>query len=114
MLRLHRIAPSLFCLTGLLTPVQAADLGGPVYRERDVVIERPAPPVVRERIIERHYYYDAAPRAPRTVYVPTYDVDEARRYDGFAPDDGYRWWHRRAFFFDRSHGWHRHHRPWRD
>ena len=43
----------------LATPAASADLDGPVYRERDVVIERPAPPrvVERERIIEHHHHY---------------------------------------------------------
>jgi hypothetical protein len=51
----------------LATPAQSADLDGPLVRERsEVIIERPAAPVVRERIIE-HHYYEAA---PEREYVP--------------------------------------------
>ena len=64
MRRLALTAVPLFALTAPFTPSLAADLDGPVYRERDVVIERPAPPVVRERIIERNYYYEAEPAPP--------------------------------------------------
>ena len=43
---------------GSSTASLAADLEKPYYRDRDVVVERPAPPVVleRERIIEWRYY----------------------------------------------------------
>jgi hypothetical protein len=48
-------------------PSFAADLDGPVYSERDIYIERPAP-----RVVERHYY----------VPSPTYEVydDEELAY----------------------------------
>ena len=68
MKRLGLLAIPLLCLS---TPAGSADLYGPVYRERDVVIERPAPPRVieRERIVERHYYYPPAPAyAERRIY----------------------------------------------
>ena len=50
----------------LMSPAaMAADLDGPVYRERrTTVIEHP--PIVERRIIEHHHYYEPA---PRTVYV---------------------------------------------
>jgi hypothetical protein len=74
----------------------------------DVVIERPAPPVVRERIIERNYYYEAEPAPPVQAYAPTYysyaPAYLCPAYYAYAPgctadygyDDGYRWRHRRA------------------
>src|SRR5215475_14511191 len=111
MRRLAQIAVPLLALSGLATPAFAADLDGPVYRERDVVIERPAPPVVRERIIERNYYYQ--PSYPAHAYAPTYYYYAPRAYDaGYAYDDGYRYDHRRAFFPDRPHYWWPH-RRWR-
>ena len=109
MRRLALIALPFCALSGLVTPVFAADLDGPVYRERDVVIERPAPPpVVRERVIERNYYYE--PSYPAQAYAPAYYYYAPRVYAGPAYDDGYRWSHRRAFF--APHWWH--HRHWRD
>src|SRR5262249_57790511 len=88
-------------VSGFVTPSFAADLDGPVYRERDVVIERPAPPVVRERIIERNYYYE--PSYPTHAYAPTYYYYAPRPYAGYAYDDGYRYYQRRAFFVGRPH-----------
>jgi len=71
----------------------AADLDGPVYRERrTTVIEHP--PIVERRIIEHHYYEPA----PRTVYVDE-DYYEPRVYGYYA-----RPW---------PTGWHRHHRHFR-
>src|SRR5262245_47558905 len=120
MRRLALTAVPLFALTAPLAPSLAADLDGPVYRERDVVIERPAPPVVRERIIERNYYYETEPAPPVKAYAPPYysyapAYTYAPAYYGYAPrvyayDDGYRW-RRRAFFVDRPYRWHHHH--WR-
>jgi hypothetical protein len=74
--------------------------------------------VVRERIIERNYYYEAEPAPPVQAYAPTYysyvPADAyAPAYYAYAPriyDDGYRWHHRRAFFVDRPYRWHH---PWR-
>lgn len=101
-------------------PALSADLDGPVYRERDVVIEQPAPRVVeRERIVERHYHYQPAPvyterrvytepryYAPR-VYAEDAYYDRPRHYRYV--DAG--WW-RPRHFFPRGHYWHRHHRGW--
>ncbi|HVJ79301.1 MAG TPA: hypothetical protein VM620_15850 [Hyphomicrobium sp.] len=68
----------------------AADFGG--YVEEDTVIERPAPVVEHERIIERRYYepaddyYDDAPEV--TYYEAPYPVPYPRfrhrhwRHDG--------------------------------
>ena len=110
MRRLALIAVPFLAVSGPFTPTFAADLDGPVYRERDVVIERPAPPVVRERIIERNYYYE--PSYPTHAYAPTYYYYAPRTYGGYAYDDGgYRYYHRRAFFADRPHYWP--HRYWR-
>jgi len=108
-------AVPLLVLATPVVPAGAADLDGPVYRERDVVIERPAPPVVRERIIERNYYYEAEPAPPVREYAPTY-YSYAPAYYAYAPrvyrsygyDDGYRWPHRRAFFVDRPYRGHHH------
>lgn len=97
-----------------VAPARSADLDGPYYRESDVIIERPAPPMLRERIIERYYvpappayyaprayvpdaYYDDAPPADRAPYV------DSRSYGG-----GCGWYHRRAFYGDRPYGWRRH------
>ena len=95
---------------GSPTAALAADLEGPYYRDRDVVVERPAPPVVleRERIIERRYYppqeevYVApmyyAPYFPR-IYAPyAYNYPYAVGYPGY-----------RAAYYARPYWWHRHH-----
>jgi hypothetical protein len=124
MRRLALIAVPLLALTAPLAPAVAADLDEPVYRERKVVIERPAAPVVRERIIERNYYYEAEPAppvhayvqtysyAPAYAYAPAFDAYAPRAYRGYAYDDGYRWHRRRAFFVDRPYRGH-HHPYWR-
>ena len=112
---MHRFALVLlspFALAGLSMPSLAADLDGPLYRERDVVIERPAAPVVRERVIVRDYYYEPAEPTVR-AYVPAYSYYAPRVYSGYAYDDGYRWHPRRAYFAGRPHGWHHHgYRRW--
>jgi hypothetical protein len=113
MKRLGLLAIPLLCLS---TPAGSADLYGPVYRERDVVIERPAPPRVieRERIVERHYYYPPAPAyAERRVYSeprvyhhsPAYeDAYDVRPYS-----HAYAGWRphyfvpRRAYWYGRRH-----------
>jgi len=124
-MRLALTAVPFFALTAPLAPSLAADLDGPVYRQRDVVIERPAAPVVRERIIERNYYYEAEPAPPVQAYAPTYYsyppayayapayyAYAPRAYPGYAYDDGYRWHRRRAFIVDRPYRGH-HHPYWR-
>src|SRR5690349_23604484 len=105
-------AVPLLALASSVTPAAAADLDGPVYRERDVVIERPAPPVVRERIIERNYYYEPEPTYSVRAYVPTYYHYAPKVYGVYGYGDDYRWDRRRAFFVGRPFGWH-HHRHWR-
>ena len=123
MRQLALTAVPFFALTVPLAPSFAADLDGPVYRERDVVIERRAPPVVRERVIERNYYYETEPAPPVQAYAPSYYSEVpaytyAPAYYAYAPrvyshygyDDGYRW-RRRAFFVDRPYRWH--HPRWR-
>jgi hypothetical protein len=110
----RRIA--LFCLplaalSGMLTPAVAADLDGPLYSQRNVVIERPASAIVRERIIERNYYYEE-PSYPLQAYAPTYYYYAPRTYGGSAYEDGYHWYPRRPFFAVRQ-GWHPRHRHWR-
>ena len=103
----------LLCLS---TPAVSADLG-PYDSERDVVIERPAPPRVieRERIIEYHHYYEPAPVYTERVYV------EPRAYAYpprvYAPEVyyarpytyAYAGW-RPHYFFPRGPFWHGHHR----
>src|SRR5262245_57604284 len=102
MRRFALTAVPLIALTAPLAPSFAADPDGPVYRERDVVIERPAAPVVRERIIERNYY-EAEPAppvhayaptyysyAPAYAYPPTYFAYTPRVYRSYGYDDGYR------------------------
>ena len=97
----------------LAMPATAADLDGPTtYRERDVVIERPAPPRVieRERIIEHHY---APPIVEeRQVYVEP-RVYEPREYVYVDRPYGYAYtsW-RPRHFFPRYGYWHRHHHGW--
>ena len=66
MKRFAFLAFPLLCFSG---PALSADLDGPVYRERDTVIERPLPPrVVEKRIIE-HHYYEPAPLYERRIYT---------------------------------------------
>jgi hypothetical protein len=94
---------------GLSIPALAADLDGPIYRERDTYIDRTAPAVVeRERIIERHYYHE--PRVetyvgPRVYERPVYPYRDADY------DEEYRY-HRPAYLVGRPFWWHRHH-GWR-
>ena len=92
------------------TPVQSADLDEPYVRERaEVIIERPALPVVRERVIERHYY-EAAPEryyAPR-VYAPgPYYYEPGPYAHGYTYVDRPHW-RQRAFFAHRPSWRHRH------
>jgi hypothetical protein len=98
-------------IAGSPTLSLAADYDEPYYRERDVVVERPAAPVVveRERIIERRYY---APReevyvAP-SYYAPRYYAPYAYNYPYAYGYPGYR-----AAYFARPYWWHRHYyRGW--
>ncbi len=104
---MKRLALSLAGLIVVALPAVAADLDGPVYREKRVYIERPAPPVVVERrIIEHHYYYEEPEiaYAPRRIYAP-YAWSDAW-YDG-----AYGYW--RPGYYARARSWrhrHRHHR----
>jgi len=102
----------LLCLSG---PAISADLDGPVYRERETVIERPLPPrIVEKRVIE-HHYYEPVPvyerriyTEPRAYYAPrVYDeAYYARPYRAHA----YAGW-RPRYFFPRERYWH-HRRGW--
>jgi hypothetical protein len=80
----------------LATPAIAADLDGPRYSEREVIIER------RPTIVERHYY-----QAPVIEYVDEDPVEyvEFPRVHGFTPP------------YPAYYGWfghrHHHHRHWR-
>jgi hypothetical protein len=85
--------------------LSAADLDGPYYRERDAVVERPAPVVVeRERIIERRYYppQEEVYVAP-TYYAPRYYAPYPYSYPYAYGYPGYR-----AAYFARPYWWHRH------
>ena len=106
-------AISMLTTLGCLTvPAISADLDGPYYRQSDVIIQRPAPPVVvRERIIERYYE-----PAPQTYYAPRAYAPEPYYYAPrvYAPapyvhsrthDNGCGWHHRRAFFGDSPIWW---------
>jgi len=114
-----RLALLAIPLLVLSTPAISADLDGPVYRERDVVIERSARPriVERERIIEHHHFYEPAPvyterriyTEPRVYYAPRvyaetyYDRPHHYAYAGWRP----------GHFFPRRYFSHRHHhRGW--
>ena len=75
---MQRLALLAIPLLVVSTPALSADLDGPMYRERDVVIERAPPRVVeRERIIVRDHYYEPAPvyTEPRAYYAPPAYVD---------------------------------------
>src|SRR4051812_21191903 len=103
MKRLALLAFSLLCYSG---PAISADLDGPVYRERETVIERPLPPrIVEKRIIE-HHYYEPAQVYERRLYVEPRVYDEAYYA---RPDHTYAYagW-RPRHFFPRMHYWHRH------
>ena len=77
----------------------AADLG--VYDERETVIERPAPVVERERIVERRYYepddeyYEDEPEVTyyRRPYPGPYPYYAAYP-DRFRPYYHHRYWRR--------------------
>jgi hypothetical protein len=114
MKRFAFLAFPLLCLAG---PAMSADLDGPVYRERETVIERPLPPRVIEKRIIEHHYYEPAPvyerrvyTEPRVYYAPrVYDeAYYARPYRAYA----YAGW-RPRYFFPRERYWHhRHHGGW--
>lgn len=84
----------------LATPAFAADLDGPVYSERDIYIERPAPP----RIVEYRRTYVPAPVEYYYDEAPVYGYRTYGR-----PYYAYRHW-RPAYFNPRWHWHHRHHR----
>ena len=116
---MRRLALFSLPLLILSTPALSADLDGPIYRERDVVIERPAPRIIeRERIVEHHHHHYEAPRVynERRVYVePRYYA--SRNYDDAYAGRPYRYahagWWRPRHFFPRDRYWHRHHhRGW--
>ena len=113
---MQRLALLAIPLLVVSTPALSADLDGPVYRERDVVIERTPPRVVeRERVIVRDHYYEPAPvyTEPRAYYAPPVYVDNY--YDRPYYDRPYRrgyayagYWRPRHF-----HRWHHHrHHGW--
>ena len=109
---MQRLALSSLALLALGTPAFAADLDGPVYGERDTYIERP-PVVVEKRIIE-HRYYEPAPvySAPRVYYEPrvyTTDAYYDRPYYGYRY--AYNGW-RPRYFYPRGYYWNRHHHHW--
>lgn len=82
------------------TPALSADLDGPAYRERDVVIERDAPP---PRVVEHYHYYVPAPVYSERVY------DEPRIYRHYdRPFYAFSAYRPRHHVFPR---WH-HHRRW--
>ena len=88
------------------TPALSADLDGPYYRERDVVIERPAPPrvVERERIVERHYY-PSTYYGERRVFSGYY---EPRAYGYYGRPYSYNYYDDRPrHYFPRRAFWHR-------
>jgi hypothetical protein len=92
-------------IAGSPTLSRAADFDGPYYRERDVVVEHPAPVVVeRERIIERRYYppQEEVYAAP-TYYAPRYYAPYAYNYPYAYGYPGYR-----AAYFARPYWRHRH------
>src|SRR5262245_3561203 len=84
------------------TPAFAADLDGPVYSERDIYIERPAPP----RVVERRYYVPA----PTVEY---YDDEPAYAYSyGYYPRRTWyadNHWRARHYYYPR---WRHHHDRW--
>jgi len=109
---MQRLALLAIPLLVVSTPALSADLDGPVYRERDVVIERAPPRVVeRERIIVRDHYYEPAPVyiEPRAYYAPPAYVDtyydrpyrRGYAYAGYWGPRHFGRWHR-----------HHHHRGW--
>jgi hypothetical protein len=96
MKRLGLLAIPLLCLS---TPAGSADLYGPVYRERDVVIERPAPPRVIER--ERIVYSEPRVYHHSPAYEDAYDVRPySHAYAGWRP---HYFVPRRAYWYGRRH-----------
>ena len=90
-------------------PASAADLEGPVYRERrTTVIEHP--PVVERRVIEHHHYYQPA---PRPVYVER-DYYAPRVYGYYVRPLhaqlhlGHRHFRHHRWHGHRHHGWRQH------
>jgi hypothetical protein len=92
-------------LAALTMPATAADLDVTAYRERDVVIERPAPPVVVEkRIIVEHHYYEPAPVYEHRVYVePRYTRERIIHAQPYRY--AYAGWETHYFFPRRGYGY---------
>ena len=87
----------------LAPPVFAADLDGPVYSEREIYIERPAP-----RIVEHRRYYVPAPVEYYYEEAPVYGY-AYRYYD--RPVYTFNYW-RPRHYHPRWHHHHRHGRGW--
>jgi hypothetical protein len=113
---MSRLALTFLTALAFSTPAICADLGP--YPRHETYYDEPAPPpVVRERIIERHYYpapYYAEPRVvypePRVYYAPRVYADTyyprpyayAYAYAGWRP----RYFYPRApYWHHRRHGW---------
>lgn len=86
----------------LAPPALAADLDGPVYSERDIYIERPAPP----RVVEYRRYYAPAPVDYYYDEEPVYGY-YGRPYYG-RPYYAFNHW-RPRYYYPR---WHHHRHRW--
>jgi opacity protein-like surface antigen len=109
---MQRLALATVSIFLAASPALAADLDGPVYRERESYIERPAPPaVVERRIVERYNYYEPVETyaPPRRVYAPYawsdrwYDGEYGYNYRRSAYYAGWPFWRHRAYY--RHRGW---------
>jgi hypothetical protein len=89
------------------TAAFAADLDGPKYSEREVEIEREAPP----RVVEYHHYYHRAPEYAERVYEEPRYYDEPRYYAYDRPYFAYSAWRPRHRFWHHG-GRHHHYRRW--
>jgi hypothetical protein len=100
--KLALISVPVVALMGLGQPARAADLDGPpVYRDEGAY-ERPGPPVVIEKRIIEHHYYEPEPEPEVRAY---YFAPPAYYAPGYRYVDGYPW-RRRAFFGHHYRRWH--------
>ena len=89
---MRKLAVLAFPLLAMASPAFSADYDGPIYRERNVVIESP-PVIERERIVERRYYEPVPVYSERVVVEPRFQY-RTRRWlgpnaGGFDYDSGF-------------------------
>jgi hypothetical protein len=101
---MNRLALLALPVLTLATPAMSGDYYGRYPRE-SIYYYRPAPQVlVRERIIERHYYTPAPAYRERVYYKPPFAYYPPRRV--------YAYDYRPRYYAPRWRHWHHHRHHW--